>query len=141
MGSVLRRADAQHYTLKHTGPKPGRCWSAASKCKSKFTMSSSGMPPVRLVDRIRRLLPSRDVAARIRKQRKVAAAVGRYLDVLRCANPRLLLIRCLIAIGWDFWQQGASGYLPCRFLCFTQALTLTRTHSNRARCHLSLFPS
>ena len=101
MGSVLRRADEQLYTLKHTGPKPGRCSSA-----SEFTMSSSGsgMPPVRLVDRIRRLRPSGDVAARIRKRRKVAAAVGQYLDVLRYATLILSPFRCLIAIGWDFWQ-------------------------------------
>ncbi|KAI9454996.1 Gaa1-domain-containing protein [Lactarius psammicola] len=46
-------------------------------------MSSSGVPPSALVDRIRRLLPSGDIAARIRKRRKVAAAVGQYLGVLR----------------------------------------------------------
>lgn len=143
---MLRRADAQHYTpLNHPGPKPGRCSSATSKASiDKFAaMSSSGMPPVRLVDRVRRLLSSGDVAARIRKRRKLTAAVGRYLGVLRCAtlDQDISLLRCLIAIGWDFWQQGASGYSPSRYLCFKQTLTLTRTPSNQARCHLSLFPS
>lgn len=107
----------------------------------KFTMSASGTPPSGLVDRIRRLLPSGNITTRIRKRQRVAAAVGRYLDVLRCATLSLSLLRWPIEVGWDFWQRGAFGYLPYRYLDFKQALTSTRMHSNRARCHLSPFPS
>jgi glycosylphosphatidylinositol transamidase len=68
-------------------------------------MSSSGTPPVRLVDRVKRLLPSGDVAARIRKQRKVAAAVRQYLDVLRLG---LLATGCLwiLALPLSLLQTG-----------------------------------
>ncbi|KAH8989189.1 Gaa1-like protein [Lactarius hatsudake] len=77
--------------------------------QDKFTMSSSGIPPIGLVDRIRRrirqLRPSNDIAARIRKRKKVVAAVGKYLDVLRLG---LLATGCLwlLALPLSHLQSG-----------------------------------
>ncbi|KAH9173624.1 Gaa1-domain-containing protein [Lactarius sanguifluus] len=84
-------------------------WSPRARLQDKFTMSKSGIPPIGLIDRIRqrirKLRPSGDVAVRIRKRKRVAAAVGRYLDVLRLG---LLATGCLwlLALPLSHLQSG-----------------------------------
>ncbi|KAH9035501.1 Gaa1-like protein [Lactarius pseudohatsudake] len=85
-------------------------WSPRAGLRDKFTMSSSGNPPIGLVDRIRRrirqLRPSGDIAARIRKRKKVATVVGKYLDVL--SRLGLLATGCLwlLALPLSHLQSG-----------------------------------